>query len=86
MATKIELILNREQLEILRQLGIVDEVGLRDYWIRKEIDRRHALGEKKGKVILEIAEVMFMEPQRVHEIYYKKKENKKNRYLDIEEI
>ena len=70
--------LNEQQLDEYRECGIIDETGVRNYYIRKEIDKRQA-ESKKGKALIieELAKELIMTTEAVHDIYYRKQKRNK---------
>jgi hypothetical protein len=83
-----EIKLNREQIEHYRTLGIIDENGIRNLWIKHEFQCRQISKEKRRKydIINELAAELFMEPKAVEDIIYRKKERKKQFISLIKEI
>jgi len=83
-----EINLTKEQIERYRQLGILDENGLRNLWIKQEFRRRQVSGGKKKSkdIINELANELIMEPKAIEDIVYRKKERRKPPFILIEEI
>ncbi len=79
--------LSEHQLEEYRECGIIDETGVRNYYIRKEIDKRHA-ETKKGKALIieELAKELNMTTEAVHDIYYRKQKRNKPFFELIKKI
>ncbi|MGD1007231.1 MAG: hypothetical protein ABR980_08390 [Ignavibacteriaceae bacterium] len=80
--------LGEEQLEHYRELGILNENGVRNLWIKQEFQRRQNFPEKKKKcdIVKELAAELIMEPAAVEDIIYRKKERKKQFFTLIKEI
>jgi len=73
-----EIKIDEKQLEEFRNLGIIDEIGIRNYYIRKEIDKRCRETKKKKALIIEdLSKELFMTKEAVREIYYRKQSRNK---------
>ena len=83
---KKEIKLTSKQLGELRRLGIVDEIGIRNYWIKQEADRRSRQSKSKNAAIEEIAAELNMTPEIVHDIYYRKSKKEKPVFDRLKEI
>jgi hypothetical protein len=80
--------LTKEQLGHYRSLGIVDENGVRNLWIKQEFKRRKFsdIKRKKYDIINELARQLFMDSSTIEDIIYRKKGRKKHFSSFIEEI
>jgi hypothetical protein len=80
--------LTKELLGRYRSLGIIDENGVRNVWIKQEFKRRQFSGVKRKKydIITELARQLFMDPSTIEDIIYRKKGRKKHFLSFIEEI
>lgn len=83
--------LSKKQIEDLRKVGLLDEIALRNLWIKKEFvrrSRRSKLPKNKSKKIIvqNIANKLGMDPQRVRIIIYQRLVRKKPLIIPIDKL
>ncbi len=78
--------LTEDDLSILRKLGILDEIGVRNYYIRNKINKKISEGNKITLSIIEVAKELNMSEDTVHDIYYRKQKRNKEYFYKVKEI
>ena len=80
--------ISEKLLSDLRAAGLIDEVMLRNLYIKKEFSRRsknRKLGSKKT-VIKKLAKELNMRPETIGNIIYQKHNRKKPIIINIKEL
>lgn len=62
--------LNMEELEKFRQLGLIDEIALRNYKIRSRFQELRTIGNTMRDIEYMLSEEFFLSPESIHRIRY----------------